>query len=71
MNLRAGWLIVNLGAGWLCGPLFVGSEAVIRDGFADAENMSSICFSSLMSTSDFVSVLPSLTVGALDAFLRQ
>lgn len=35
---------------------------------ADIENLASICLFSLISTSDFVRVLRSLTVGTLDTF---
>lgn len=51
-------------------PFLVGNRVVIRDDSTDTENLSSICFSSLISTSDFVGVLPSLTVGVLDAFFK-
>lgn len=52
-----------------CGGFFLtATREVIREDFADTENLVSMCFSSLISTSGFVRVLRSLAVGAVDAF---
>lgn len=46
----------------------MGTRDVIREDFADTENLVSICFSSLILTSGFIRVLRSLAVGAVDTF---
>lgn len=46
----------------------LGTRAVIREDFADTENLVNICLFSLISTSDFVGVRRSLAMGTLDTF---
>lgn len=56
------------GQGVSVGFFLLGTTTVIREDFADIENLVSICLFSLISVSDFARVLRSLTVGALDTF---
>jgi len=72
LGLLVYWFIGLLrhasGQGDYVGSFLLGTRAVIREDFADTENLVSICLFSLISASDFVRVLRSLTVGALDTF---